>query len=147
MKEDNNIHSGQSTTFRARDHQHRISRYFFNSMGGRYQYSVANLLHTEQKIINIAVLGKTLIMLFYTDFQWRFCFLNEKVEFFFSASCPDVMSSLVFVHSTCSHEWIGFNCHSCGQGKGLSIQGGPKKSLHLHATNFNITQIPLLTYI
>ena len=27
------------------------------------------------------------------------------------------------------------------------IQGETKKSLHLHATNFNITQIPLLTYI
>ena len=29
----------------------------------------------------------------------------------------------------------------------LILQGGPKKSLHLHATNFNITQIALLTYI
>ena len=27
------------------------------------------------------------------------------------------------------------------------IQGGPKKSVHLYATKFNITQIPLLTYI
>ena len=33
-----------------------------------------------------------------------------------------------------------------GGGSG-QIQGGPKKSLHLHATNFNIAQIPLLTYI
>ena len=34
-----------------------------------------------------------------------------------------------------------------GEVKTVGIQGGPKKSLHLHDTNFNISQIPLLTYI
>ena len=35
----------------------------------------------------------------------------------------------------------------CRYGNSYLLQGGPKKSLHLHATNFNITQIRLLTHI